>query len=189
MSSIFYRAKLGGRNYFILSTENNSHRLYIPCDKPEYSDFYDYYNVRDEDDECYRDQIPTEGQEITKYCNNLLLELLGSYGVEYDPDKKFMKQVVYTWDQNLIPGEKFIGLKLMKLDGTEEDMVDLFPKITMNLDVLDCFRFDFGGYRGLNGNYRLYLPYTEDNIEIYKDYLRMHIDKRFQPELERKIKI
>ena len=184
--SIFYKAKLGKGNYFIISTENNRHRLYIPCDKPEYSDLYDYYNVRDEDGEC---QIPTKGQEISEYCDNLLLELLRSYGVEYDPDKKFMKQVVYTWDQNLIPGEKFIGLKLMKLDGTEEDIVDLFPKITMNLDVLDCFRFDFGGYRGLNGNYRLYLPYTEDNIEIYKDYLKMHIDKRFPPELERKIKI
>jgi hypothetical protein len=186
MSSIFYRAKLGGRNYFILSTENNSHRLYIPCDKPEYSDLYDYYNIRDEDDEY---QIPTEGQEITEYCNNLLLKLLGSYGVEYDPDKNFMKRVVYTWDQNLIPGEKFIGLKLMGLEGTEENIVDLFPKITMNLDVLDCFRFDWNGYRGLKGNYRLYLPYTEDNIEIYRDYLRMHIDKRFPPELERKIKI
>ena len=148
--SIFYKAKLGERDYFILSTENNSHRLYIPCDKPEYSDFYDYYNVRDEDDEYYRDQIPTEGQEITEYCDNLLLELLGSYGVEYDPDKNFMKRVVYTWDQNLIPGEKFIGIKLMKLDGTEEDIVDLFPKITMNLDILDCFRFDWNGYRGIN---------------------------------------
>ena len=182
--SNFYKTKIGERDYFILSAKND--RLYIPCDKPESSNIYDYYNVRDEDDEY---QIPTEGQDITNYSSNLLLELLKGYGIEYDPDRNFIKRVVYTWDQNLIPGEKFIGIKLMKLDGTEENIVDLFPKITMHLDVLDCFRFDWNGYIGLKENYRLYLPYTEDNIEVYKDYLRVHIDKRFSAGLERKIKI
>lgn len=182
--SNFYKTKIGERDYFILSAKND--RLYIPCDKPESGDLYDYYNVQNCDDEY---QIPTEGQEITKYCDYLLLELLKGYGIEYDPDRNFIKRVVYTWDQNLIPGEKFIGIKLMKLDGTEESMVDLFSKITMNLDILDCFRFDWSGYMGLKGNYRLYLSYTEDNIGVYRDYLRIHIDKRFSSGLERKIKI
>lgn len=182
----FYKTRLGERDYFVSSTRNE--RIYIPCDKPQYSDLYDYYKIRNEDD-YYGCQIPPKGQEVSEYCNNLLLKLLEGYGIEYDIDENSLKRVVYTWDHNLIPGEKFIGIELIELDGTEEDIIDLFPKIIMNLDILDCFRFDFSGYIGLRGRYRLYLPYTEENIEIYKEYLRVKISKRFPLELERKIKM
>lgn len=174
-------------NYLELETSQNSYgHIFIPCEKPILSEVYDYYCFRDEDDNYER---PTEEIKVTDFVNSLCFKILDSYGLEYDEENNRIEHVVYTWDSNLIPGERFIGIKLEKIDGTEESIQDLFPNITMDLDILDSFRFDSSGYKGFHGNYRLYLPYSEEGLKIYQEYLEYKISKRFSNNLKRKIKI
>lgn len=169
------------------SSSNYYNHIFIPCKQPILSNVYDYYRLIEEDDVH---EQPIEEITVTDFVNSLCFKILDSYGIVYNESKNILERVVYTWDQNLIPGEKFIGIKINKLIGTEESIQDLFPNILMKLDILDCFRFDLNGYIGLTGNnYRLYLPYTEDSLDLYKEYLESMIYKQFSSNLERKIKI
>ena len=173
-------------SYFELTASNR--RILMPTGQPILNDVYNYYSYLDEDDSYYN---CCEEVEVTDYINHLCFKILESFGIEYDKDKDILNPVIYTWDPNLIPGEKFFGIKIHKLEGTETSLRDLFSNITINLDILNCFRFDWSGYMGLKDNYRLYLPYNEEGIEVYKDYLEYSIDKRFPSSynLEKKLKI
>ena len=95
------------------------------------------------------------------------------------------------WDTNLIPGERFIGVSIIEMKGTENNWLDFFGNIEMSVDILSSIESDL--YIGLSRSYHLYLPYTEDNLLIYQEYIKYRIDKRyngnFSSKIPRKIKI
>lgn len=164
--------------YFVLN--GREERLYLHGRRPAENLPKDWI-VKNYDSVC----------EITDFCNDICFEILKSRGIEYRKESDTIENVIYLWDANLIPGEKFIGLSIMKMLGTEESWYDFLPNIEMGLDILDKFRFDLDGYIGLRRSYRLYLPYDETNLELYKTYIEAEIKERWQgkKDLERKIRI
>lgn len=174
MERRFIKVKKSLNYYFQLKLDlpiSSYHsNIFVPCDFPIHHKEYEYYTTREE----YTYQSWGE-YEITDYCNYLCFKIIESFGFEFNEDNSKLENVVYSWDQNLIPGERFIGIKLTKLDGTETCIEDLFPNLIMELDVLSYYRVDLNGYTGLKDSYRLYLPYTEDGLEIYRKYLEYEI--------------
>ena len=60
----------------------------------------------------------------------------------------------------------------------------------MSLDILRYYRSDLYAYQGFYSCYVLYLPYTEENIELYEKYLEYQINRRIPNDgIIRKIKI
>ena len=165
----FYKTDNGFKNYFKLSLEN-SKEINIPCSWPGYS------GCNFEGCECER----SGRVEISDFTNSLCFELLRTFGFEYNKETNTLEEVIYTWDVNLIPGDKFFGIIIHHLEGTENNWIDTFPNIEMSLDILNSYRFDLEGYKGIHRSYPLYLLYTEENIEIYKNFLEFNISKRFQ---------
>lgn len=191
MKGRFYKVKNAVNNkYFKLLLEGAFNRIYIPSYNSDSSTPTD--NIPHEYF-CDEEAKPTE---ITNFCNNICFEILRAHGLEYNKDTNLIEKVVYLWDVNLIPGERFIGIKIVTMTGNENKWSDFFGNIVMNLDILSSFDSDLG-YRGVNsstnGAYYLYLPYTEDNLLIYQQYTEYMIDKRnnglYSSKLQRKIKI
>ena len=165
--------------YFVLNGVGK--RLYLRNRWPAENSPKDWINNINYDSAC----------EITDFCNDICFEILKSRGIEYRKESDTIENVIYLWDTNLIPGEKFIGVSILNLFGTEKSWYDLLPNIEMGLDILKEFRFDLDGYIGLRRSYRLYLPYDETSLELYKTYIEVEIEKRFEihKDLERKIRI
>lgn len=185
----FKKISRNKQSYCNFEIECGSRRIYISVNNPilrDWTDYFDNQYICEYND--YENWSELSVEDVSDFVNNLCFEIINSFGFEYNEEEDALENVVYTWDSNLIPGERFIGLRIGKLEGTEESIYDLFPNLTMNIDVLDSFRFDLGGYIGLSGGYRLYLPYTEENLNIYKNYLEYNISSRFPAKLKRKIK-
>lgn len=176
----FYKTDNGFEDYFKLSL-GFAEEINIPCSWPGYSG----YN--------FKEYKGSEGKvKISDFTNSLCFELLRTFGIEYNKETNTLEEVIYTWDVNLIPGDKFFGIIIHYLDGTENNWVDTFPNIEMSLDILNSYRFDLEGYKGIYRSYPLYLPYTEENIELYKKFLEFNISRRFQNnsnKMKMKIKI
>lgn len=164
----FYRTNDGYDNYYF-KLQHKEGYIFIPCDYPGYRglNFKRYIDIGNYYSEC---------KEISDFINSICFELLKTFGFEYDIENQTLDKVIYTWDINLIPGEKFFGVEIHHLIGCEETWAGTFSGIDMGLDILD--RYDFTlGYIGLKKTYPLYLPYTEENIELYKKFIEFKINE------------
>lgn len=188
----FYRVKNGlNDKYFRLLYEGMWESLYIPSNR---SDANTPTNIIPH--EYYSSNEEAKPTEITDFCNNICFEILRAHGLEYNKDTDKIENVVYLWDANLVPGERFIGVNIITMTGNENKWSDFFGNIKMSVDILSSFDSELG-YRGVNssenGTYYLYLPYTEDNLLIYQQYTEYTIDKRnnglYSSKIPRKIKI
>ena len=160
-----YQIKHGNDFYIgILSKDKILAR--VDCESPE-----DGYLVTADSDVLAKNIIPIEETDVVyelhhtpaKYAKSLF----NGFNVFLDKDEKRIKRTFFLEDLNILPLDKFLGIKITRL----------YNKIVVgyiNFDILADYKpTTQGNYIGLSGEkYRCVIPYSDTTYEIWKKYRR-----------------
>lgn len=160
-----YQIKHGNDFYIgILSKDKILAR--VDCESPEGG-----YLVTANSDVLVKNIIPIEETDVVyelhhtpaKYARSLF----NGFNIFWNKDEKCIKRIFFLEDLNILPLDKFLGIRITKL----------YNKTVIgyiNFDILTDYKpTTQGNYIGLSGEkYRCVLPYSDTTYEIWKKYRR-----------------
>ena len=152
--------------YFIGILDNSTVHAYLTCENPE-----DSYLVT-ADNNTLKDNAFTIADEdiifeLSESSLTYAQALFDGFNVFWNNEKRTVEKVFFLEDLNILPLDKFLGIKLNKLYNRRAIG-------SINFDILCDYKPTVGGnYIGISGEkYRCVLPYSDTTYELWKRYKR-----------------